>query len=112
VAALSLFSFVLPAYGQAICRPQLAIKDVRFSQMVGVKRYWWASIEVDSSRCVESSGRFEMKFVRLKENAKDLKFTERVGWQRGPTDVVMEFWADEAVLEYQIGYVPTCTCSD
>jgi hypothetical protein len=110
VAAVSLLALSLPAFGQPMCRPALAVTDVRFSQMVGLKRYWWASIKVDDSRCAESSGSFEMNFVRTKENGEDLAFSERVGWQRGPTDVVVEFWADEAVLDYKIGTVSPCTC--
>ena len=108
--ACSLLVLAAPAIGQPLCKPELVIKDVRFSQMVGVKRYWWATIEVDAAKCVEYSGRFQIDFVRAKEIGKDVAFSEVAGWQKGATDVVVEFGADEAVHEYRIGVIAPCTC--
>jgi len=50
--------------------------------------------------------------VRMKENALDLPFVEGVGWHVGQKDIVLEFWADEAVLEYRINKIAACTCRD
>ena len=110
VVPMCLSALSTAASSQPICRPQLAVKDARLSQMVGSKRYWWAGIEVDASTCVETSGRFEIWFSRIKEAAPDVEFREPLTWQAGTTDAVVEFAVDEAVQAYRVGYVSPCTC--
>lgn len=102
---------VAPAYGQQTCWPILSVKQPRLSDtMINLKRYWSASLEVNASSCIESSGTFELRVSRSKENAWDFTFTEPVAWNTRQTDVVIELWADEAVLDYRIGRIRPCTC--
>ena len=49
-------------------------------------------------------------FVRLKEMAPDLLFSEEFTWTPGKIEISAEFWLDEAVLDYWIGYVAMCPC--
>ena len=102
--------------GAPIRKPQLSVVSVRFSDAEELVRKWTATVDVDASRCAASSGRFEIDFVRLKESAMDLEFAERFTWQTGPNqtgqiEVSVEFWIDEAVGRYAIGYVTPCPCS-
>jgi hypothetical protein len=98
------------ALGQTTCRPALAIKEVRFSEIHRSQRIWTARIAVDASRCASASGRFEINFARLKENGPDLPFAEEFTWRAGEVEVTLDFWADESVLDYAIGDVAPCTC--
>ena len=50
------------------------------------------------------------RFTRLKENAPDLTFSERFAWTQGRTEISLEFWADESVLDYAVDAVAPCTC--
>ena len=61
---------VTQAVGQQTCRPALAFKEIRFSEMQPptMERKWTAVLSVDASRCATTSGRFEIVFSRLKEN--------------------------------------------
>jgi hypothetical protein len=59
-----------------------------------------------------SSGAFEIKFVRIKETGPDLLFSERFQWSPGLTQVSLDFWWDEAVLDYWIADVPSCGCPE
>jgi len=95
---------------QPVCRPDMAIRDVRFSEMIQLKRFWTATVDVNASRCATIGGLFEIGFLRLAENAPDLEFAERFAWHPGEMELVVEFWADEAVHKYWIGEIAPCLC--
>jgi hypothetical protein len=80
--------------------------------MRSLQRVWTARVDVDASRCATSSGRFDINFIRLKETAPDLPFTEQFTWRPGEIEVSVNFWTDEAVLEYLIGTIAACPCRD
>ena len=65
---------------------------------------------VDAAQCAATFGRFDINFVRLKETAPDLAFTERFAWAPGKVEVAVYFWADEAVFEYSVGHIAPCAC--
>jgi hypothetical protein len=98
------------AVAETMCRPTLTFEHTRFSEPGGQQRSWSAILAVDASSCATTSGRFYVNFVRLKEMAPDLLFSEEFTWSLGRIEISMEFWLDEAVLEYWIGYVPICPC--
>lgn len=114
VALLSVcgFAVVPPAAAeQKTCWPILSVKQPRLSDtMINMKRYWSAMLEVNAASCVESAGTFDLRLTRSKENARDFVFTEPVAWSTRQTDIVIELWADEAVLDYRIGRIRYCTC--
>jgi hypothetical protein len=113
LAAIGLSS-VTPAAGQPACRPVLAFKEVRFSQMrpPTLERTWTAVLSVDASRCATTSGRFAIVFSRSKENAPEIDFEERFVWQPASVEVSVDFWADEAVEGYRLINVAPCPCRD
>jgi hypothetical protein len=76
------------------------------------QRKWTAVLGVDASRCAATSGRFDIKFIRLSETAPDLEFSEQFTWRQGQVEVSADFWQDEAVLKYSIGSVSSCVCRD
>src|ERR1700709_1511329 len=82
------------------CKPVLTFKEVTFSEAQNRSRKWTGVLAVDASRCVAASGAFEIKFVRIKEMGSDLLFSERFKWSPGLTQVSLDFWWDEAVLDY------------
>ena len=98
--------------GEQVCKPHLSFEEVRFSEVKNLQRKWSAVLGVDASRCATTSGRFDIKLIRLKEMTPDLPFTEQFTWTPGKTEVSVQFWLDEAVLEYSIGTVAPCTCRD
>jgi hypothetical protein len=104
----------VPAQAMAgmACKPVLTFKEVRFSEAQNQLRKWTGVLAVDASRCVASSGTFEIKFVRTKEVGLDLLFGERFQWSPGLTQVSLDFWWDEAVLDYWIADVPSCGCPE
>ena len=61
---------VTQAVGQQACRPALAFKEVRFSEVhrPTMERKWTAVVSVDASRCATTAGSFEIIFSRQKEN--------------------------------------------
>ena len=98
-----------------ICRPQLTFKNTHLSALKNLQRTWTATLNVDASRCTDVIGHFEIRFLREKENAPELDFTEQFVWQTGPLhtgqiDVSIDFWIDEAVLQYAVDYVWPCGC--
>ena len=95
-----------------LCRPALSLKNIRFSEVRNLQRTWSAVLSVDASRCATSSGRVDLVFTRAKENAPDLQFIERFTWRPGPVEVLLDFWRDEAVLDYSIAYVEPCVCRE
>ena len=94
------------------CKPVLTFSEVRFSEALNQLRKWNGVLAVDASRCAATSGAFEIKFVRTKEMGPDLLFGERFKWSPGLTRVSLDFWWDEAVLDYWIGDVPSCGCPE
>lgn len=115
-AALSAVALLLlgsppAAVGEALCRPSLVVQSVTFSQVHAWRRTWTARIAVDAARCATASGRFSIDFVRLKEDAPDLRFREQFAWTPGQVEVTTIFAADEAVLNYSIEPA-SCPCRD
>src|ERR1700732_1278114 len=93
---------VTQAVGQPTCRPALAFKEVRFSEMKPptLERKWTAVLSVDASRCATTSGRFEIAFLRSKEIGPEIEFREQFVWRPDAVEVSVDFWADEAVEKY------------
>jgi hypothetical protein len=112
VAGLVILAGAAQAAGQTLCKPTLAVTNVRFSEMQppAMERTWTAHIVADASRCTNTSGQFQMHFTRLKEVGPDLPFTEQFTWREGDVEIASQFWADESVLDYAIAYVAPCTC--
>jgi len=104
----------MQAVAQQTCRPALAFKEVRFSEMQPptLERKWTAVLSVDASRCATTSGRFEIVFSRLKENGIEIEFREQFMWRPDSVGVSVDFWADEAVERYWLDNVATCPCRD
>ena len=102
------------ASGQKICTPTLAFKEVRFSKMQPptLERKWTAVLSVDASRCMTTSGTFEIGFSRLKENAIDSDFQVQKTWHPTLVEVSVDFWADEAVEGYWLTNIVQCPCRD
>jgi hypothetical protein len=105
-----------PSLGSPICRPHLAVKDVRISELRNLERTWTAALTVDASRCTAFSGPFEIHFVREKENAPELEFSETFIWQAGELgtaqiEASIDLWIDEAVHDYRV-YAAPCACRD
>jgi hypothetical protein len=111
LVAGAVLSFGLPARAD-VCRPVLSIQQPRYSAIEDLQRVWRAVVAVDASRCTGETGPFEIRFVRAKENALDLPFTERFSWRPGRVEVALAFWADEAVEHFEIGRVGACRCRD
>ena len=102
------------AAGQPICRPALAFKEVRFSEMQPptMERKWTAVLSVDASHCATTSGRFGIVFSRSKENGLETYFQEQFMWKPALVDVSVDLWADEAVEGYWLHNVAPCPCRD
>jgi hypothetical protein len=103
-----------PAAAAPVCKPVIGFKEVRFSptHRETMERTWSATLSVDASRCATTSGRFEILFTRLKENAPEVDFSERFTWTPGAMEVSVSFWADEAVEGYWLHSVAACPCRD
>jgi hypothetical protein len=101
-----------PGLAAPPCTPDLAVTSAHLSEMQALRRIWTARIAVDASQCATTSGRFFIRFVRLKELGPDLPFSEAFTWRPGAIEVSTSFAADEAVLEYSIGYVRPCACRE
>src|ERR1700730_11366062 len=108
------FVSVMQAVAQQTCRPALAFKEVRLSEMKPptLERKWTAVLSVDASRCATTSGRFEIVFSRLKEIGTQIEFREQFMWQSDEMEVSVDFWADEAVEGYCVPNVAACPCRD
>jgi len=100
------------ASGQKMCKPTLAFKQVRFSEMQPptLERKWTAVLSVDASRCKTNSGRFGIIFLRLIEGAPENAFQEQFVWRPASVTVSVDFSADEAVDRYWLSEVATCPC--
>jgi hypothetical protein len=97
------------AAGEALCRPSLVVRSVTLSDIHAWRRTWTAHLAVDAASCATTSGPFRIDFVRLKEDAPDLRFTEAFVWRPGQVEAASVFAADEAVLSYTIE-APACPC--
>jgi hypothetical protein len=73
---------------------------------------WKATIVADATYCATGSGGFEIDFIRIKEYAPDVQFTEKYRWLPGQFDVTLELTMDEAVLEHRIGFIAPCVCRE
>ena len=101
--------------GAGPCKPDLVIKDVRFSEMQPptMERKWTAVVSVDASRCApNAAGYFEIVFDRLLEIGPDLEFRERFIWLPPSVKVGVDFGAYEAVERYRIDNITPCACPD
>jgi hypothetical protein len=106
---------VTGAVGAESCKPDLVIKDVRFSEMnpPTMERKWTAVVSVDASRCAaNSAGYFEIVFVRLLEIGPELEFREQFIWLPPSVKVGVDFGAYEAVERYRIDDITPCSCPD
>lgn len=117
IAGMSVVGFVdiAKAADLRVCRPTLAFADIQFSsiQPATLTRRWSATVAVDTSRCAKNSdGMFEIAFSRAKENATEIEFREPVFWDAPVVNVVVDFWADEAVERFWFGRIAPCTCAE
>lgn len=97
-----------------VCKPVLALSDVRFSEThpETMQRRWSARLNVDASRCAASSGHFEIMFTHQKENGPEVDFVEPFTWRPGVMEVSVDFWADEAVEGYALTGIAPCACRE
>jgi len=95
---------------EPLCQPVLTIEALKFANVNAAQRVWTAQLDVDASRCAAASGRFAIDFVRLKEGAPDLRFTEHFTWKPGRIEVSADFAADEYVLDFSIRDIAPCAC--
>jgi hypothetical protein len=106
-------SVIAPGRCEAIARkPLLTITAVRFSEVRSLQRQRTAVLLADVSYCATSWGRFEIDFMRVKEHGPDMQFTKPFTWTAGQFEVTVDFWGDEAVLDYRIGFIASCVCRD
>jgi hypothetical protein len=107
---------VTSALSQAVaCKPLLstkAVREVRSSSTQSLPWKWHATIMADTGFCATRSGNFEMDFVRIKEYSPDHQFAQTFRWTRDQFDVSMELSADEAILEFRIGFIAPCVCRE
>jgi hypothetical protein len=105
----------VPATSGEFCQPALSVSDVHFTEMQPPthSRTWSAVVSVDASRCTaKATGTFDIVFVREKETAPDLEFSERFVWRVPSVKVQVDFAADEAVQSYRIDNVTPCNCGE
>jgi hypothetical protein len=112
VGALGSLSVTPQAHCAVSCKPIIAIKSVQISEPRDMKRGWTAVLDVSAFFCATSFGRFEIDFIRQKENAPDVQFTEQFEWRPGEIAVSLELWWDETVSAYRIGFVAPCVCRE
>jgi hypothetical protein len=114
LAGFAAFTSGTQVVGQQSCKPALVFEEVRFSPMKPptLERKWTARVSVDASRCaVNSTGHFEIVFLRLKETGADLEFREQFTWRPPAVKVEVVFAPDEAVERYWMSNVSSCTCA-
>lgn len=102
------------ALAAVTCKPILSVKNVREvrTSMFPQPWTWRATIHADRTFCATQAGSFEIDFVRIKEYAPDLQFTEKFQWVTGQFDVAIDLVADEAILDYRIGFIAPCVCRE
>jgi hypothetical protein len=101
-----------PSIGAPLCKPALVVKEYQFAEPRPSQRVWAARIAVDASHCATPSGPFNVDFVRLKENAPDLRFTQQFTWKPGQVEASTDFALDEYVLDFSIGDIAACPCRE
>jgi hypothetical protein len=96
------------------CKPLLAAGDVTINRESPVSAFEWKlAVVADASHCATRSGMFEIDFISIQEYSPvELQFTGRFQWKEGQFEVSLELSADEAVIEYRIGFVASCPCRD
>ena len=99
---------------QVACKHFLSTKAVREVRAYTPTLQWkWnATLNADNNHCATRSGNFEVDFVRIKENAPDLQFTQKFRWNQGQFDISMELTSDEAILDFRIGFIAPCVCRE
>ena len=110
LAAMLLCLGASQAAGQAVCKPALTLKSTTFSAPVNLHRVWRAQFDVDASTCATTSGLFSIQLVRVKENSMDVAFVEPFRWNKTATEARVDFWHDEAVLDFRVTEVAACPC--
>jgi hypothetical protein len=102
------------AMAAVTCKPILSVKNVQDVRTSTVPQPWtWnATIHANPTFCATRSGTFEIDFVRIKEYAPDLQFTAKFQWVSGQFGVTIELAADEAILDYRIGFIAPCVCRE
>jgi hypothetical protein len=101
------------AGAEQVCRPVLAVTEVRFSDPSppAMGRLWFATIAVDTAHCAENaSGDLDLVVTRSKENAPDLEFRARFVWRAPSVKVAVDLGADEAVERSRVEAVTPCPC--
>lgn len=112
---LAIGSFVLagPARAQPACKPLLSVQTVRealASAIPSRERTWQATLATDIRYCATRNGIFEIDFIRTKDNAPDLQFTEKFRWRERKFSVSIELAADESIEGFRIGFIAPCVC--
>lgn len=111
-----LFASPAPASLAAItCKPILSITSVRVVRRPATPVQpwiWKATVFADTRYCATASGSFEIDFIRIKEYAPDVQFTEKYRWGPGQFDVTVELTVDEAIHEHRLGFIATCVCRE
>src|SRR4051812_50017416 len=105
---------IVPVGGQPVCRPELAVTDVRFSEMIppALERKWTAIVSVDAARCQpNSSGYFEIVFTRLSEFGPDLEFKERYTWRPPAVEGGIKFLTKEGGEDFRVEDMTPCVCT-
>jgi hypothetical protein len=110
-------SMLLLALAQATpvvsCKPILTTRATSDTRASPIEPYLWkASMVADSRHCATRTGAFEVDFIRIKEYAPDLQFTEKYRWTTGEFEIVLDLSGDEAVLDHRVGFVAPCVCRD
>jgi hypothetical protein len=102
------------AVATVTCKPILSVKNVREVRTSTSPQPWtWnATIHANPIFCATRSGAFEIDFVRIKEYAPDLQFTAKFQWVSDQFDVAIELAADEAILDYRVGFIAPCVCRE
>jgi len=100
------------AFAQQTCKPSLAFIQVHYPgmQLPKLERTWSAVLSVDASRCLTTTGRFEIVYALEKENALDYEVREPFQWRPGAVMVSKDFWIDETVAAYRVDNIATCPC--
>lgn len=101
-----------PAAAAVACKPAVTPQKVLISEPSGSQRLWTAVLAVDARTCASTSGSFEIDFVRQKETAPDLQFTERFTWRPGTIEVSIDIWIDETITDFRVGFVAPCVCPE
>ncbi len=105
---------VMPGLAAITCKPLLTVKNVRESRPDRMSQPWvWtATVVANGKFCATSSGAFEIDFIRIKEYAPDMQFTQKYTWTSGQFDLSMELAVDEAIHDYRIGFISPCVCRE